>query len=178
MTNLFPNEIRRAINSINNDVRQELLSYLINKGEATYSKLKDELDATKGNLNYHLNSLVEGGLLMNYVKSTKDDPAHNSYYRISNFGKSFINALFNSLTPKPYTESISIPRLEQSMELEATTTGKTQSISVPPPVFLSLSIEDIAQSQRQLQSIEEFFKLQTSFSLFDFSLQKYKKAIR
>lgn len=101
MENLFPSEIRKAVASIDNEERQKILSYLILHGSSGYSELKNDLDLTKGNMNYHLNSLVTGGLLSHFVESDQvRTQNYTSFYEISEFGKSFINSVMSSLYPQ------------------------------------------------------------------------------
>jgi len=98
MENHFPDEIKRAIDGIKSESRQKIISELMTKGQASYSELKNELNPkSKGSFNYHLGSLLESGLVTNYIQGHEDSD-YLSYYEISNFGKSFINSLFASLT--------------------------------------------------------------------------------
>lgn len=100
MENIFPDEIKKAITSLDNDVRQRILSYLILHGREGYSNLKTKVELTNGNINYHLNTLEEGGVIENIISSElQQNNQVGSYYQISEFGKEFINALYKSLEP-------------------------------------------------------------------------------
>lgn len=52
-------------------LRTQLAAFLSGRGEATFSELKRVLGATDGNLDAHLNKLVEAG----YVESRKEPGA-------------------------------------------------------------------------------------------------------
>lgn len=121
MENVFPEEIRNGISGLGSEVRQKIVSYLMLNGEAPYSTLKEKLDLSKGNINYHLGALMKSGLVMNYIKPEKSVDEYNSYYKISDFGKSFINSLFMSLTPQPerylFTTLGQTQRIESKLEL-------------------------------------------------------------
>jgi len=98
MENIFPDEIKKAITSLDNEARQKILSYLILHGKEGYSNLKTKVELTNGNINYHLNTLEEGGLIENMISSElKQNNQVGSYYQISEFGKQFINSLYKSL---------------------------------------------------------------------------------
>lgn len=113
MENLFPDEIKAAINGVKSEARQKIISELMTKGQASYSQLKDELQTkSKGSFNYHLSALLDSGLVTNYIQGKeKDETDYLSYYEISNFGKSFINSLFASLT-------YMVPKVESSQIIQ------------------------------------------------------------
>lgn len=109
MKNLFPKEIANAIDGADDELRQNILSMLILKEKATYSTIKNTFRATNGNLNHHLSLLIADGLLAKTLE--KENGTITSYYRISKFGKQFVNCLFDSLKPKP-----TIPTMPQLLD--------------------------------------------------------------
>ena len=100
MKNIFPDELRRAIHGCDDEIRQGILTHLILNKKTTYSQIKGSLELTNGNLNHHLNLLMNGDLITKYNQKL-DDSSDYSYYEITAYGKTFVNNLFESLQLKP-----------------------------------------------------------------------------
>lgn len=96
MENVFPQEIIDSSNGFNHEFRQKILSHLILNKEMTYSELKDSTNAKNGNLNHHLHLLQKGSLIGKYVQKKTDDKVL-SYYKITDFGKLFIEGMMSPL---------------------------------------------------------------------------------
>jgi len=97
---MFPNELQELIRGTHSDLRQEILSYLMKNQPSTYTSIKDDIKPSKGNFNYHLNTLIEAGLLIRQIKKGLKKDEYNAYYSISTLGKYFINNLFKTLQPE------------------------------------------------------------------------------
>jgi DNA-binding HxlR family transcriptional regulator len=96
--NLFPQEIQRAITCLSDDNRQKIVSKLLEDPEIAYTTLKDSVRLTKGNLNHHLSELIKAGIIAKFLRNTVGHP-YESFYTISEFGRDFINGIFESLKP-------------------------------------------------------------------------------
>lgn len=95
--NIFPRELTLACKAIDDTFRQEILTFLIYRKEASYGEIEMYMQDTVSN---GLGSLLAGGLIESYIRGEK-----MSYrYRISPYGKAFINSLFASLTPDAQTQ--------------------------------------------------------------------------
>lgn len=98
--NTFPKELRELIRGTHSDLRQEILSYLMENQPSTYTSIKNDLKPSKGNFNYHLSTLIEAGLLIRQIEKGSKKDEYNAYYSISTLGKYFINNLFHTLQPE------------------------------------------------------------------------------
>jgi predicted ArsR family transcriptional regulator len=77
-------DMQRAIGQ---GTRYRLLHYLTTCGDASAKELKKALNLKRNTLHYHLNKLVDVGLVQ---KRTRNKPASTglyTYYRASSFGK-------------------------------------------------------------------------------------------
>lgn len=132
MDNVFPQEIIDAGTGFNHKIRQKILSNLILKNELTYSEIKKIADTNNGNLNHHLHLLQKGSLIGKYVKKIKQDKTQ-SYYKITDFGKSFLNGMMTPINVETtqrrinrQTEEIE-KQLEKVLEFRRTATAVRRS---------------------------------------------------
>ena len=95
----FPEPIVDAIKSLTSTIRRQILIEIHNQGPLSYTELLNVIKTAKGNLNFHLNTLVKAGMVQNFlVENTENE--HTSFYKISDTGNSFVEAVFNAFEPK------------------------------------------------------------------------------
>jgi len=124
--NIFPEEVKRALDSIADESRQKILSTLIREYEFAYTELKNSLELTKGNLNHHLSELLKAGLISKCLKGKSEKP-FESYYSLSDFGRDFIVGTLNALKPST-SELVELDTERSSATLFNTSANATQDI--------------------------------------------------
>ncbi len=97
---VFPNEIKRAVDGIDNEVRYAIVSLLLQRGEASFTDIVKELKIDNRSFSNHIKKLVAGGLVQNFIKKG-DFREKYSYYRLTPYGYNFVRCLFKSLEPNP-----------------------------------------------------------------------------
>lgn len=78
-------------------LRTQLAAFLSGRGEATFSELKRVLNATDGNLDAHLNKLIDAG----YVESRKEPVAigrPQTVFSLTDTGRAALAAYVTQLT--------------------------------------------------------------------------------
>jgi len=94
----FPDEIKRAIEGLDNEVRYAIVSFLLERGEASFTEIVEELGIDNRSFSNHVKKLIAGGLVQNFVRRGEIREKH-SYYRITPYGYIFLKSLFKSLEP-------------------------------------------------------------------------------
>jgi len=108
---LVPEEIKEALSALDHNIRWRIIEMIEENSEMSYTGLLKKLAVQKGCLTYHLNRLMETGVLDNYSREEFNGP-YSSFYQLSPFGKDLIAGLLSSVqfTPLPYrTERPSEP---------------------------------------------------------------------
>jgi ArsR family transcriptional regulator len=77
-------DMQRAIGE---PTRYRLLYYLTTCGDASPQELKEALDLTRNTLHYHLNKLIDVGLVQKRARNEPDSASLYTYYRASSFGE-------------------------------------------------------------------------------------------
>ena len=80
-------EMQRAIG---NETRFRILYVLKERGDLSASDLKEVLGLEANNLHYHLDKLVDVGLVQNYKRKTAVRDGLFSYYRATVLGKGIL----------------------------------------------------------------------------------------
>lgn len=80
-------EMQRAIG---NEHRFRILNALVEEGEMSASELRDRLGVRGNTLHYHLEELVDVGLVENRKRKTADGRGLYSYYRASAMGEAIL----------------------------------------------------------------------------------------
>ncbi len=90
----FPEELLDIIKVFDNKINQKILGILIIEDEdyMSYKDLRDKINISESNLISHLNQLVGGALLENFIRNGKIEQI-DSFYRISKFGIEFLSVL-------------------------------------------------------------------------------------
>lgn len=100
----IPEEVRIAIRSLCNDVRQGILVLLSSGIELAFSDIQKKLEIDKMKLNFHLKNLFSSGLIDHYYRHEVGNPKY-SYYSISQLGKRILTYLIHAFIPPfPITE--------------------------------------------------------------------------
>lgn len=73
--------------SIGNETRFRILDQLVQKGPQSAAQLRDALGIESNTLHYHLDQLVEVGLVANRKRSEPDADGLHSYYRVTALGE-------------------------------------------------------------------------------------------
>lgn len=76
--------------AIGNETRFQLLRTLVHNGDVSATELADLLDLRANALHYHLNKLVDVGLVQNHKRKEPDSQGLYSYYRASAMGKAIL----------------------------------------------------------------------------------------
>lgn len=80
-------EMQRAIG---NEHRFRILNTLLERGELSATELREALDLRGNTLHYHLDELVDVGLVENRKRSSPDSRGLHSYYRASAMGAAIL----------------------------------------------------------------------------------------
>ncbi|MEE9150289.1 MAG: helix-turn-helix domain-containing protein [Thermoplasmata archaeon] len=130
----IPKEIRVAFTKgVSDDSRLAILLALNANGKHSFKELKERFKMNESTLNYHLNRLLESGLITNYYTKSSNIKTY-SFYEMSAFGKVVLNRITSILDeiPTPISlasESKSASGSEVASKAIANS-GKTRS--VPP----------------------------------------------
>lgn len=76
--------------SIGNEIRFRVLSALVEEGDLTPTELEERLDVAGNTLHYHLDELVDVGLVENRKRSDPDRDGLYSYYRATSLGEGIL----------------------------------------------------------------------------------------
>ncbi|NIP61826.1 MAG: hypothetical protein GWN01_01845 [Nitrosopumilaceae archaeon] len=176
MENIFPLEVRNAVEGIKSETRQRIVSELVLKGKVSYSDLKQRLNTkSKGSFNYHLSSLLNSGLVSNFImKDNLKD--YTSYYEISEFGKSFINSLLASTTYMVPKEELEFNDLQPSQTQYQTDTLMKYFEDELSLDYLGITLDELREDETILQTIGEmsFIPTQTQASARE-TMQHYSR---
>ncbi|WP_135305130.1 ArsR/SmtB family transcription factor [Haloarcula amylovorans] len=80
-------EMQRAIG---NETRFRILHFLTEQGAHSAKELEEELDLPSNTLHYHLDTLVDVGLVENRKRKTPDSDSLYSYYRATSLGEGIL----------------------------------------------------------------------------------------
>jgi len=117
-TDIFPIELTKAIVCLSDENRRKIVSVLTEKSMA-YTQIKNKLEFTNGNFNHHLIELIKAGLITRFLGTEIPGP-YEKYYALSEFGKDFVNGIFNALSPSPAKEEL-VPEIQKRMRGETGT---------------------------------------------------------
>jgi DNA-binding HxlR family transcriptional regulator len=76
--------------AIGNEYRFRILSLLVDDGARSATELTSALDVASNTLHYHLDELVDVGLVANRKRSEPDSDGLYSYYEATAMGKSIL----------------------------------------------------------------------------------------
>jgi DNA-binding transcriptional ArsR family regulator len=77
--------------AIGNEIRFQILRTLAQNGDLSASQIADALDIESNTLHYHLDTLVDVGLVQNRKRSSPDRDGLFSYYRVSPLGTAMLD---------------------------------------------------------------------------------------
>ncbi len=128
----IPKEVRIAFTKgVSDDSRLAILLALNANGKHSFKELKERFKMNESTLNYHLNRLLESGLITNYYTKSSDVKTY-SFYEMSAFGKVVLNRITSILDEIPTPISLtSESRSASSSEVASKVTsnsGKTDSV--------------------------------------------------
>ncbi len=109
-----PKEIRKAVKAFGNDIRCAIVVDLVQKGESTFTQLKDDLDIDSKLLSNHLKILMDGAILEHYYKHEFGNEQY-SYYNLTLFGKDIFRGILEPL--KSIQPSRRLPAISTGMPL-------------------------------------------------------------
>lgn len=100
----LPSELKRAVEALNEDLRQAIFFVLLKNGELSFTQIMTELEIPRKDssiLSHHLKILEKGALIKNkYAK--KEGVDSHSFYDLTDFGEDILDGLM---------DTIAIPRL-------------------------------------------------------------------
>lgn len=76
--------------AIGDETRFQIVRTLARNGDLSAKQLREALDIPSNNLHYHLDRLVDVGLVQNRKQSAPDSDGLYSYYRVSSLGKAIL----------------------------------------------------------------------------------------
>lgn len=76
--------------AIGDETRFRILRTLAHNGDLSATQLGDALDVASNNLHYHLDRLVDVGLVQKRKRSRPDSDGLYSYYRVSSLGEAML----------------------------------------------------------------------------------------
>nr|WP_226481035.1 helix-turn-helix domain-containing protein [Natrinema amylolyticum] len=76
--------------SIGNETRFRVLNALVEAGSQSASELRDRLEVESNVLHYHLDELVDVGLVENRKRTEPDSDGLYSYYRATSLGEAIL----------------------------------------------------------------------------------------
>lgn len=94
----MPSEARRAIDGLNSEIRQAIVMALNEHGQLRFSDLNVMLRISKQILAFHLNRLVETGIISHIYRGLPSGDGH-SYYRLSELGESLLQGIEAAFIP-------------------------------------------------------------------------------
>lgn len=77
--------------SIGNETRFRILNLLVEEGASSAKELRAELQIESNTLHYHLDQLVDVGLVENRKRKEPDREGLYSYYRTTSLGEGILN---------------------------------------------------------------------------------------
>lgn len=77
--------------AIGNETRFRILHYLVETGDQSASELRDRLEIRSNTLHYHLDQLVDVGLVENRKRNEQDRSGLYSYYRATALGEGILS---------------------------------------------------------------------------------------
>jgi len=147
----LPSEVRRAIKTLQDDRRWDLLLMLSENGELSFSGIQQEMNLSSPNLTYHLQSLQESALVENFFKKVENVDSH-SFYRVTEFGQRLIDSLFKILSPGPILIEYKQTH-EREITIKDTWTNEIRFTKLPPPQkpmegeYIHVTVEGNAQNE-------------------------------
>lgn len=76
--------------AVGDPTRFRILYYLASAGETSPSELETALDIRGNRLHYHLETLLDAGLVEKWARSTADDDGLFTHYEASTFGEAIL----------------------------------------------------------------------------------------
>lgn len=149
----IPLEVRRAIDGLSNDIRQAILTVLGERGKMRFSELQSELELSKPDLAFHLNRLMQTGLVSHHFDEYPSDESY-AYYRLSSLGYSLLRSLEQAFMPMPILRQ----------------TGNRWV--VPAGVSMDVNWSDSAEITTIHQRVTEISRLNDKFMIFHSKVQK------
>lgn len=77
--------------AIGNKTRFRILNWLTGEGPQSATDLRDALDISSNTLHYHLDALVDVGLVENRKRKERDRDGLYSYYRATSLGEGILD---------------------------------------------------------------------------------------
>lgn len=95
----LPSELKRAVEALDDDLRQAIFFVLLKNGELSFTQIMTELEIPRKDssiLSHHLKILEKGALIKNkYAK--KEGVDSHSFYDLTDFGEDLLDKLMDTL---------------------------------------------------------------------------------
>lgn len=126
----IPIEIKKAVKAFGHDIRCAIVVDLIQKGELTFTQLKNDLNIDSGLLNNHLGILMDGAIVEHYYRHELGNEQY-SYYGLTLFGKDFLQGILEPLREVHLpSEHLIVTELSPKMDIRESSTYPGQIIRV------------------------------------------------
>jgi len=98
----FPEEISRAIDGLSGETERAVFVLLYDEEPLAFTQIKtrlsdEEEELHQTTLSNALSKLKKGGLVQKRVRDVDEETQFTSYYSVTEYGKRFLNSLFDSL---------------------------------------------------------------------------------
>ena len=164
----IPEEIKDAVSAVDHDLRWRILTLVQEKDKLAYTELLKELSIRKGSLTHHLNKLMEAGLLDNYAGEEFGDE-YSSYYKLSLFGKDFIEGLLSSVQETwPFRLAEREPELQLKSHLIETLGKEMVYVSR----FGDQALQNKSHRSKVYQSLDVNTQTERYLALYDIAKRK------
>jgi hypothetical protein len=96
---VFPDMLKKAVHGLDNEIRWDIVRYLTENGETSYTALLKGLKIDKkGKLTFHLRTLSRSAII-NRHEILGARTGEKSFYDVSAFGSKVINGLMSAFAP-------------------------------------------------------------------------------
>ena len=76
--------------AVGNEIRFRILDHLVEAGPRSATQLREDLSVDSNTLHYHLDRLVDVGLVENRKRAEPDSEGLYSYYRVTSLGEGIL----------------------------------------------------------------------------------------
>lgn len=98
-SNQVPKLLKNSIKALDNEKRQGIMMYLLEKGPKSFMEISNDLKVKKNTLSHHISILMRFGLLYNFYNKNEFNDKY-SYYEVSKLGKRIMTSLMSVLIEK------------------------------------------------------------------------------
>lgn len=95
----IPSDVRHALDGLANELRQAIVVLLSEEDRLRFKDIQSRLSIPKSDLAFHLNRLIQTGLVSRFYAQLPSDESH-AYYRLSDLGDSLLRGISDAFVPE------------------------------------------------------------------------------